>query len=142
NTAFFEGTYASTRTATTIEPFPLGSESIYPDSGGQVPAESFVNGVAVRNPLVPQYLYDRISDNDGDGLTDFPADIGCFGVNDNDETNAACSNGIDDDGDGDIAFPADSGCAAATDPHETNPQGDDGIDNDGDGNVDFPADTG
>lgn len=71
HSAFFESTYASTKVSTTIEPYPLGAEDIYPASGGQVPAESFVNGVAVRNPLVPQYLYDRISDTDGDGLRDY-----------------------------------------------------------------------
>jgi outer membrane receptor protein involved in Fe transport len=71
HSAFFESTYASTKVSTNIEPFPLDSEQIYPGSGGNVPAESFVNGVVVRNPLVPQYLYDRISDNDGDGLRDY-----------------------------------------------------------------------
>jgi hypothetical protein len=67
HSAFFEGTYASTKVSTNIEPFPLGAESIYPASGGQVPAEFMVNGVPTRNPIVPQYLYDRISDTDGDG---------------------------------------------------------------------------
>ena len=71
HSVFFEGNYASTKASTNIEPYPLDAESIYPATGGQVPAESFVNGVAVRNPLVPQYLYDRISDNDGDGLRDY-----------------------------------------------------------------------
>ncbi len=78
HSAFFEGTYAATRVKTNIEPFPLGSDNIYQDaiSGGQVPAESYVQtapGVftTVRNPLVPQYLWDRISDNDGDGLRDY-----------------------------------------------------------------------
>jgi iron complex outermembrane receptor protein len=68
---FFEGNYASTRVSSTIEPFALAAENIYPATNGQVPAESVVNGVAVRNPLVPQYLYDRISDTDGDGLRDY-----------------------------------------------------------------------
>ncbi|MFL6657688.1 MAG: TonB-dependent receptor domain-containing protein [Massilia sp.] len=68
---FFEGNYASTRVTTRLEPFALGAENIYPATGGQVPAESLVNGVVVRNPLVPQYLYDRISDTDGDGLRDY-----------------------------------------------------------------------
>ena len=76
HSAFFEGTYAATRVSTNIEPFPLGAENIYPGTGGQVPAESFVQtspGVftAVRNPMVPQYLWDRISDTDGDGLRDY-----------------------------------------------------------------------
>jgi iron complex outermembrane receptor protein len=71
HSAFFEGNYASTRVTTKLEPFALGAEDIYPASGGQVPAESFVNGLAVRNPVVPQYLYDRITDTDGDGLRDY-----------------------------------------------------------------------
>ncbi len=71
HSAFFEGNYASTRVSTNIEPFPLGAENIYPASGGQVPAEFMVNGTLRRNPMVPQYLYDRISDTDGDGLRDY-----------------------------------------------------------------------
>lgn len=69
--AFFEGTYAQTKVDTNIEPFALGAENIYPATGGQVPAEFMVNGVMVKNPLVPQYLYDRISDTDGDGARDY-----------------------------------------------------------------------
>jgi outer membrane receptor protein involved in Fe transport len=69
--AFMEGTYASSHVSTNIEPYPLGAEDIFPASGGQVPAGSFVNGTLVKNPLVPQYLYDRISDNDGDGIPDY-----------------------------------------------------------------------
>jgi iron complex outermembrane receptor protein len=71
HSAFFEGNYASTRVSTNIEPYPLGAEDIYPASGGQVPAEFMVNGALRRNPIVPQYLYDRISDTDGDGLRDY-----------------------------------------------------------------------
>lgn len=69
--AFFEGTFAQTKVDTNIEPFPLGAESIYPATGGQVPAEFLVNGVMVKNPLVPQYLYNNISDTDGDGAKDY-----------------------------------------------------------------------
>jgi iron complex outermembrane receptor protein len=69
--AFMEGTYASSKVSTTIEPFGLGAEDIFPSTGGQVPAGSLINGTLVRNPLVPQYLYDRISDNDGDGIPDY-----------------------------------------------------------------------
>ena len=68
---FFEGTYAATKASTNIEPFPLGSDSLYPASGGQVPAGAIINGQLVKNPLVPQYLWDRISDNDGDGIPDY-----------------------------------------------------------------------
>lgn len=71
HSAFFEGTYASTSVTSRIEPFALGAEDIYPASGGQVPAEFLVNGAPLRNPVVPQFLYDRISDTDGDGLRDY-----------------------------------------------------------------------
>jgi outer membrane receptor protein involved in Fe transport len=71
HSVFFEGNYASSKTRSNLEPFPLGAEYMYPDSGGQVPAEFMVNGRLVKNPIVPQYLYDRISDNDGDGLRDY-----------------------------------------------------------------------
>jgi outer membrane receptor protein involved in Fe transport len=76
HSAFFEGTYAATRVSTNIEPFPLGSDNIYEAEGGQVPAEFYVPtapGVfsKMRNPIVPQYLWDRISDTDGDGLRDY-----------------------------------------------------------------------
>ena len=70
HSAFFEGTYASSKVDTNIESFPLGSDQVYKPSG-QVPAASLVNGVLVKNPLVPQYLYDRISDTDGDGVPDY-----------------------------------------------------------------------
>jgi len=68
---FFEGTYAASKTKSRLEPFPLGSEAIYPASGGQVPAEFLVNGVVTRNPVVPDALYNLISDTDGDGLRDY-----------------------------------------------------------------------
>ena len=72
HSAFFEGTYAQTKTETNIEPFPLGSDSIFQGSGGQVPAGyKDANGNVLKNPLVPQYLWDRISDNDGDGIPDY-----------------------------------------------------------------------
>jgi outer membrane receptor for ferrienterochelin and colicin len=70
HSAFFEGNYASTKADTNIEPFALGSDQVYKPSG-QVPAASLINGVVVKNPLVPQYLYDRISDTDGDGVPDY-----------------------------------------------------------------------
>jgi len=88
-------------------------------------------------------------DNDGDGLTDFPADPGCTDANDDDETDAPvfqCSDGIDNDGDTLIDFPADPGCDDANDDDETDvppvAQCADGIDNDGDNLIDFPADPG
>ena len=69
--AFLEGTYASTKVDTNIEPFPLDSTDIYPASAGAVPAESLVNGVLVRNPIVPLALYNASADSDGDGLRDY-----------------------------------------------------------------------
>lgn len=91
HSAFFEGTYASSKVSTRLEPFPLGADSIYPGTGGQVPAEFMVDGTLRRNPLVPQYLYDRISDSDGDGLRDYyftrrMADIGNRGGTANRDT--------------------------------------------------------
>ncbi|WP_229205657.1 TonB-dependent siderophore receptor [Duganella sp. Leaf126] len=53
--AFFEGTYAATKTTTNIEAFPLGADDVFKASG-QAPAGALVNGVLVKNPLVPQYL--------------------------------------------------------------------------------------
>jgi iron complex outermembrane receptor protein len=69
--AFLEGTYASTKVDTNIEPFPLDSSDIYPASAGAVPAESLINGVLIRNPIVPLALYNASEDSDGDGLRDY-----------------------------------------------------------------------
>lgn len=71
HTVFFEGTYASSQTKSRLEPFPLAADDIYPATGGQVPAEFMVNGVLLRNPLVPDRLFNDSSDNDGDGLRDY-----------------------------------------------------------------------
>jgi iron complex outermembrane receptor protein len=69
--AFFEGTYASTNASSNIEPFALGAEDIYPATGGQVPVEFNVNGTLVRNPVVPDAVFNTATDDDGDGLRDF-----------------------------------------------------------------------
>lgn len=66
--AFIEGTYASTRVSTSIEPFPF--DTSYLTASGQIPLESLVNGVVVRNAYVPDAIYNDASDNDGDGLRD------------------------------------------------------------------------
>jgi outer membrane receptor protein involved in Fe transport len=78
HSAFFEGTYAQTKVDTNIEPYPLDSINIYPGgtAPGQVPAEFMVNGALVKNPLVPQYLFDQLGDTGaatgtGDGLRDY-----------------------------------------------------------------------
>ncbi len=94
------------------------------------------------------------ADNDGDGLTDFPADPGCVDAQDNNEQDAPppppapqCSDGLDNDGDTLIDWPNDPGCVDAADNDETDPplppppQCSDWIDNDGDGLIDM-ADPG
>lgn len=68
--AVVEGTYANTSSSREIEPFGLGSEDIYPATGGLVPIETLVNGVAVLNPLVPGAIAAAAEDEDGDGLRD------------------------------------------------------------------------
>lgn len=63
-------------------------------------------------------------DNDSDGQTDYPADPGCTGPDDDSEIDPVvgpdpvCSDGIDNDSDGKTDFPADPGCTSATDGSE------------------------
>ena len=71
HSVFFEGTYASTNAGSNIEPFALAAEDIYPATGGQVPVEFDVDGTLVRNPIVPDEVFDTATDDDGDGLRDF-----------------------------------------------------------------------
>jgi MYXO-CTERM domain-containing protein len=84
------------------------------------------------------------ADNDGDGLTDFPADPDCASASDLDEQHLpACANGVDDDGDGDIDFGVDDGCRSLIDDDESGvAECGNGADDDGDGAMDFPADPG
>lgn len=68
--AFFEATYSAASVKAGREPYPLDSVTdIY--NGGRTPAEFLVNGVAQRNPLIPQALFDLMTDTDGDGLRDY-----------------------------------------------------------------------
>jgi iron complex outermembrane recepter protein len=67
HTVFFEANYAATKTKTRLEPYPLDST----DLGGLIPAEFMVNGVKMRNPLVPNTIYNNAVDRDGDGLKDY-----------------------------------------------------------------------
>ena len=73
-TLFFEGTYSRTKTKSQLEPFAVdstgGTNPIYA-GGGFVPAEKLVNGVKVKNPLIPQALFNLMTDRDGDGLKDY-----------------------------------------------------------------------
>jgi len=79
HSVFLEGTYASSTTETELEPYPLGSEDIFPATGGQFPIEfeRFVTGTGgtitrelVRNPLVPTAIFNSATDTDDDGLRD------------------------------------------------------------------------
>lgn len=92
-------------------------------------------------------------DNDGDGFTDFPSDVGCDSPTDSDEADAAvpeCADGIDNDGDGFADFAGtgagatnpnlagDNGCSGPDDVTEDNsPECSDTVDNDSDGLVDI-----
>jgi hypothetical protein len=86
-------------------------------------------------------------DNDGDGVTDFGADLGCESETDDSEKGIAtpggwllvCDNGMDDDGDGLVDFPDDPGCFSPAGYTES-PRCSDGLDNDGDAAIDHPAD--
>ena len=73
-TFFIEGTYAATKTKSQLEPFAVdssgGTNPIYA-GGGFVPAEFMVNGVKVKNPYIPQALFDLMKDRDGDGMKDY-----------------------------------------------------------------------
>jgi outer membrane receptor protein involved in Fe transport len=74
HSAFAEGTFAATSTRSRLEPFPLDSVDIYAQRGagrGRAPAEALVGGVVVRHPLVPDAIYNRLRDTDGDGLRDY-----------------------------------------------------------------------
>ena len=65
------------------------------------------------------------TDNDADGVTDYPADPGCTSAADTDETDpppAACDDGIDNDQDGSTDYPADPGCTSAADTDEADPR--------------------
>lgn len=70
---FAEGTYANTSSSREIEPFPLesgGANGIFP-ANGLVPLETLVNGVRIRNPFVPDVIFNAAVDGDGDGNRDF-----------------------------------------------------------------------
>jgi iron complex outermembrane recepter protein len=71
---FMEANFAGTSTRTKLEPFAVDSTGtttpIY-TGGGFVPAEFLVNGVLMKNPLVPDYLFSRATDRDGDGARDY-----------------------------------------------------------------------
>jgi outer membrane receptor protein involved in Fe transport len=74
NSIFFESTWASTRTSTTLEPFgaDIGAEAF--PATGYIPADfRQSDGTVVRNPLIPLSLYNLLRDVDGDGLREYAA---------------------------------------------------------------------
>jgi hypothetical protein len=97
------------------------------------------------------------TDQDGDGLADYPDDPGCDDELDSFETSDAlpCDDGIDNDGDGRVDFdpdtfadfgdettpPSGSGDPGCFDPSwfTESPKCQDGIHNDGDGRMDYDA---
>jgi hypothetical protein len=97
------------------------------------------------------------ADNDGDGHTDFPEDLGCGDDADLSERSPLlpCDDGVDNDSDGRVDFDPDTfvnpgdeatppdgdgdpGCGAPTWSTES-PQCQDGIENDDDGRMDYDA---
>ena len=73
-TGVFEATYAATKTTSRLEPFAVdstgGTNPIYA-GGGYVPAEFMIDGVAVKNPIIPNALFNLMADRNGDGLKDY-----------------------------------------------------------------------
>ena len=95
--------------------------------------------------IIDQPDCDDSLDDDGDGLSDYPADPGCTSPTDTSERDASlvCDNDLDDDRDG-LIDQADPGCA---DPSDTSERGaiyecDNGLDDDQDQLIDFPDDDG
>jgi hypothetical protein len=102
-----------------------------------------LDSASARKPVAVYQCNDGI-DNDGDGLTDYPADPACIGPYDYSER-PQCSDGIDNNGDGVTDYSGgDETCSSPTDDTEADipPNGvcSDGYDNDLDGKVDWPAD--
>ena len=92
-------------------------------------------------------------DNDSDGMTDYPDDLGCDSAEDTTEDSSPkpqCSDGRDNDHDGLADYPADPGCLAPQQNDELDdcptgpncPQCANHRDDDGNGSTDYPNDPG
>jgi outer membrane receptor protein involved in Fe transport len=53
---YFEGTFGHSRSVANIEPLPLASTAVFPDSGGLIPLTFNVNGTTVYNPYTPSWM--------------------------------------------------------------------------------------
>lgn len=93
------------------------------------------------------------TDNDGDGTTDFPDDLGCQDAADDTEDSPAspqCGDGRDNDSDGKVDYPDDPGCVIPQADSEADdcpdgtlcPQCSNGKDDDANGAMDYPDDVG
>ncbi len=117
STAFLNGDRLRVQVTGTYSPIlPLVNISSIPIS--------FVSARTVIQFITgPPECNDQV-ENDGDGLTDYPADTGCDSQDDNSEQNAPvptaeCNDTVDNDGDGVADFPTDPGCSDAFDTDET-----------------------
>jgi len=137
----------------------------FKDVDGNVPDEFLVESALAGTPgdpppppPPPAACADGL-DNDADGNTDHPADLGCDDAADDSERSSAwvCDDGVDNDGDGLSDYPADPDCEGPTGTSESAPAPPapeppppdpapaacaDGLDNDGDGRIDHPEDKG
>ena len=102
--------------------------------------------IAFAAPRAPKKC-DNGSDDDNDGLVDYPKDPGCSSSRDTTETSIylICDNGVDETNDADTLADyrlsgGDAGCTSATDNNERDGLCDDLSDNDGDGLTDRPSD--
>ena len=118
------------------------STSLYGNGGLIVDLFEYRNDIL---GVIDQPDCDDGLDDDGDGLTDYPADPGCSSLNDTSERELTleCDNELDDDNDGTIDL-GDGGC---TDPADISERGaatecDNGLDDDMDTLFDFPNDSG
>ena len=112
----------------------VGGECVPGDSDMVCLAHTYCD--ADQSPAVcRQYACSNGADDDSDSATDYPADPGCTGVDDNSEGDddcsdcpgnggagcdncPTCSDGVDNDGDSATDYPADNGCLSAADPSE------------------------
>jgi len=130
--------------------FRLRRVCLWVTLGGLLAATFALSSAAPAQAIQRLPLCANNIDDDGDRLTDFPAEPGCANATDPTEadpsTATECSDGRDNDNDTKIDFPNDPGCVSAADPGEgdpgTLPACGDASDNDGDSKTDYPADPG